>query len=206
MDIIYRCCISLVLSWNYWLFSKLDVVVFGVCFVIRDETKYPVKKTMATFACEANNEITEKAPFEANHFSVVVHALPVFSNSSEITTINNSMQCSSPSMLPMTELVRLTNKQGYLLLGMPDALWTQWEINEQLEQHSNYGSLMVLMRFPLPVMDMPKLKQNHSEGAIDIHSFAAPVKEEKIRMGDLAASADNNRLSISYTLGVFRKN
>lgn len=168
-----------------------------------DASKYTVQQTLPSFKNVAESSL----PFESNHFSIVINALPVYKTSTSSSTGASTVECVSPAMLPLAELVRVTTGQGNLLLGAPEALWDSLEFDAQIQSLTNrgFGHMMVALRLPLPLEDLARLPVTANTLSDDSVRFAAATKVERIRMGDLAKEPNNERQAISYKMGVFRR-
>lgn len=169
-----------------------------------DEHKYVDKITFPTF----HSEPADLDQYDIRRHTMVVNALPVYKTPGSSPAEAGPVDLIALRSLPVATLARFTTSMGYLILGAPDALWKQLDIDSQIEYLSNKGtgSMMASFRIPLPLDDLPTLPDAALDQPSSLLSFEAPTRVEKIRLGDLAKEANNERRSISYKLGILRIN
>lgn len=176
----------------------------------RHADKFHAKQVFPTFS-DHNIEELDKV-FDTQQFTIIVHALPVFTTTSASGTTPDAVQLCSPKMMSIKDLNSFLSREGYLLLGMPDALWTQWQIEKQIDELAHKGQLMVKMRLPLPVQELSSVELKDSDK--DVETFVSPVTTERIRTSQTPPqqqqkqqqppAEDTQRRSIMYRFGVFK--
>lgn len=174
------------------------------CVVRSDERKYVDKVTFPTF----RSEPVDLDQYNIRRHTIVVNTLPVYKTPGTSPAEAGPVDLIALTSLPVSTLARFTTSMGYLILGAPDALWKQLDIDSQIEYMTkkDVGSMMASFRIPLPLDDLPTLPDAALDQPSGLLSFEAPTRVEKIRLGDLAKEANNERRSISYKLGIFRVN
>lgn len=167
-----------------------------------DERKYVEKKSFPNF----RSEPVDLDTYGIRRHTIVVNALPVYKTAGNSAEATGPVDLVALTSLPISTLARFTTSMGYLILGAPDALWKQQDLDTQIEYLSNkeVASMMASFRIPLPLDDLPTLPEAATSHPSALTTFEAPTRVEKIRLGDLAKEPNNERRSISYKLGILR--
>lgn len=132
----------------------------------------------------------------------------------------------SPPVLPLTEMVRILNNKGFLVLGYPEALWQSFDMQTAVDElttgSKKQGELLIMQKVPLLLKDLEPWKDNEStadgENEPDLMEFDAPVSIATTRTANARYSStssidpstapttpDSDKKSIKYLLAVFRK-
>jgi hypothetical protein len=178
---------------------------------------------------ESFSDVTDM-PYRSSTFEVVLHCLPVMHLPEDYPAPSSSSETSmpllSPPALPIDELVRILNHKGYLILGFPEALWQNYNMQAQIDRLTNnakkQGELLIMQKVPLLLKDLEPWKddENTSDGNSepDLMEFDAPVSIATTRTANARYSStssidpsivqntsDADKRSIKYLIAVFRK-
>ncbi len=171
----------------------------------------------------------ETLPYRSGTFEIVLHCLPVMHLPEGYASENSTstmMPLLAPPALPLSELVRILNHKGFLILGLPEALWESYQMQDALDAISTgvkaQGELLIMQKVPLLLKDLEAWKDSDSAVDVvqpDLMEFDAQVTLATTRTANarytstssidpsslVAANAIQDKRSIKYLLAVFRK-
>lgn len=120
----------------------------------------------------------------------------------------------SPLGLQVSELLRILNSRGFLIIGYPEGLWNTLSYTQLLTDMSSWGEseefigeLLTIQKVFIPVDELTSVST--AAGQTDLTTTTAPEDELLAYDNEIITIQGRDNISsppiIKYVIGVFRK-
>ena len=154
----------------------------------------------------------------------ILHPDPVPST----MTHNTPITMIAPPSLPIEEMLRILNHKGFLIVGYPEYLWEQYQVQKVFQELSSTniqpakGEFLVFQKVSLPIQDIAIFQEGIDDQQIqDWMAFDTMTIQQSTRSGPPVRKAhdgtlinhnpnsDNSKsnadVAVKYCLAMFRK-